>query len=85
MGTDLALDVAACLPIGVPRFVLSTISFSHLLPPDRVPADMMMISWSGGLYGLNRICKTILSQAADAWLVRQKPRSFPRQTGRKSA
>ena len=66
MGTDLALDVDACLPIGVPRFVLSTISFSHLLPPDRIPADVMMISWSGGLYGLKSICKTILSQAAGA-------------------
>ena len=66
MGTDLALDVAACLPIGVPKFVVSTISFSHLLPPDRIPADVMMILWSGGLYGLNSICKTILSQAAGA-------------------
>lgn len=66
MGTDLALDVAACLPIGVPKFVVSTISFSHLLPPDRIPADVMMILWSGGLYGLNSVCKAILSQAAGA-------------------
>ncbi len=66
MGTDLALDVAGCLPIGVPKFVVSTISFSHLLPPDRIPADVMMILWSGGLYGLNSICKAILSQAAGA-------------------
>jgi uncharacterized protein (UPF0261 family) len=66
MGTDLALDVAGCLPIGVPKFVVSTISFSHLLPPDRIPADVMMILWSGGLYGLNSICKAVLSQAAGA-------------------
>lgn len=66
MGTDLALDVAASLPIGVPKFVVSTISFSHLLPPDRIPADVMMILWSGGLYGLNSICKSILSQASGA-------------------
>lgn len=66
MGTDLALDVAACLPLGVPKFVVSTISFSHLLPPDRIPADVMMILWSGGLYGLNSICKASLSQAAGA-------------------
>ena len=66
MGTDLALDVAASLPLGVPKFVVSTISFSHLLPPDRIPADVMMILWSGGLYGLNSICKAILSQAAGA-------------------
>lgn len=66
MGTDLALDVAGVLPIGVPKFVVSTIAFSHLLPPERIPADVMMILWSGGLYGLNSICKAALSQAAGA-------------------
>lgn len=66
MGTDLALDVAACLPIGVPKFIVSTIAFSHLLPPERIPADVMMILWSGGLYGLNSICRAALSQAAGA-------------------
>jgi uncharacterized protein (UPF0261 family) len=63
MGTDLALDVADCLPIGVPKFMVSTISLSDLLPPDGIPADVMMILRSGGLYGLNNICKAILSQA----------------------
>ncbi len=66
MGTDLALDVAASLPVGVPKFVVSTIAFSHLLPPDRIPADVMMILWSGGLYGLNSLCKSALSQACGA-------------------
>ncbi|MEO5760592.1 MAG: Tm-1-like ATP-binding domain-containing protein, partial [Mesorhizobium sp.] len=36
MGTDLALDVALCLPLGVPKFVVSTIAYSHLIPPERV-------------------------------------------------
>ena len=63
MGTDLALDVAAALPFGVPKFVVSTISFSHLIPPDRISTDLMMILWAGGLYGLNSICKSVLSQA----------------------
>jgi uncharacterized protein (UPF0261 family) len=66
MGTDLALDVADCLPIGVPKFVVSTLSFSDLLPPDWIPVDLMMILWSGGLYGLSSICKASLSQAAGA-------------------
>ncbi len=66
MGTDLALDVAGVLPTGVPKFVVSTIAFSHLLPPDRIPADVMMILWSGGLYGLNSLCKAALSQACGA-------------------
>lgn len=66
MGTDLALDVAAALPLGVPKVVVSTIAFSHLLPPERIPADLTMILWAGGLYGLNGICRASLSQAAGA-------------------
>lgn len=68
MGTDLALDVAAALPLGVPKLVLSTISFSHLIPPERIAPDLMMMLWSGGLYGLNAICRTIMAQAAGAVL-----------------
>jgi uncharacterized protein (UPF0261 family) len=36
MGTDLALDVALALPLGVPKVVLSTIAYSHLIPPERI-------------------------------------------------
>ncbi len=66
MGTDLALDVAAVLPLGVPKFVVSTIAYSHLLPPERIAPDLMMILWAGGLYGLNEICRSVLSQACGA-------------------
>ncbi len=66
MGTDLALDVALALPLGVPKFVVSTISYSHLLPPDRIATDLMMILWAGGLFGLNSVCKAVLSQACGA-------------------
>ena len=66
MGTDLALDVAAALPLGVPKFIVSTIAYSHLLPPDRIAPDLMMILWAGGLYGLNEICRAVLSQACGA-------------------
>lgn len=66
MGTDLALDVANALPLGVPKVVLSTIAYSHLIPPDRIPPDLIMRLWAGGLYGLNRLCKTALAQAAGA-------------------
>jgi uncharacterized protein (UPF0261 family) len=68
MGTDLALDVAAALPLGVPKCVISTVSFSPLIPPDRIAPDLMMILWAGGLYGLNSVCKATLSQAAGAVL-----------------
>lgn len=66
MGTDLALDVANALPLGVPKVVLSTVAYSHLIPPERVPPDLMMRLWAGGLYGLNRLCRTALAQAAGA-------------------
>ncbi|MBT4522784.1 MAG: Tm-1-like ATP-binding domain-containing protein [Halieaceae bacterium] len=66
MATDLALDVAASLPLGFPKCVASTIAFSPVLPPQRISPDVMMILWAGGLYGLNSLCKSVLSQAAGA-------------------
>lgn len=68
MGTDLALDLCSALPLGVPKYIVSTVSFSPLIPPDRLPADVQMILWAGGLYGLNSVCKASLSQAAGAVL-----------------
>lgn len=68
MGTDLALDLCAALPLGVPKYVVSTVAFSQLLPPERIAADIQMILWAGGLYGLNSVCKSSLSQAAGAVL-----------------
>ncbi|WP_428687379.1 Tm-1-like ATP-binding domain-containing protein [Roseibium sp.] len=68
MGTDLALDVCSALPLGVPKYIVSTVSFSPLIPPERLPADIQMILWAGGLYGLNSVCKASLSQAAGAVL-----------------
>ncbi len=77
MGTDLALDVCAVLPLGVPKYIVSTVAFSSMIPPERLAADTQMILWAGGLYGLNAICKSSLSQAAGAVLgaarVAQKP------------
>ncbi len=68
MGTDLALDLCQALPLGVPKYVISTVSFSPLIPTGRLAADIQMILWAGGLYGLNSICKSSLSQAAGAAL-----------------
>ncbi len=66
MGTDLALDVAAALPLGMPKFVVTTVAYSHLVPPERLAPDVMMILWAGGLHGLNGVCRASLSQAAGA-------------------
>lgn len=66
MGTDLALDVAAALPLGVPKVVLSTVAFSPLLPAARIAPDLVMVLWAGGLSGLNGLCRSALAQAAGA-------------------
>ncbi|MFW2543921.1 Tm-1-like ATP-binding domain-containing protein [Primorskyibacter sp. 2E107] len=68
MGTDLALDLCSALPLGVPKYIVSTVAFSPLIPAERLAADTQMILWAGGLYGLNAICKASLSQAAGAVL-----------------
>ena len=68
MGTDAALDICQALPLGVPKYVVSTVSFSPLIPSARLSADIQMILWAGGLYGLNSVCKASLSQAAGAVL-----------------
>ena len=68
MGTDLALDVTSALPLGVPKYIVSTVAFSPLIPAERLAADTQMILWAGGLYGLNAVCKASLSQAAGAVL-----------------
>jgi uncharacterized protein (UPF0261 family) len=73
MGTDLALDVCQSLPIGVPKYVVSTVSFSALIPAERLSPDIQMILWAGGLYGLNSICKSSLAQAAGAVLGAARP------------
>jgi len=75
--------VTAALPLGMPKFIVSTVAYSHLIPPERLAPDLMMILWAGGLYGLNSICRSILGQAAGAVLgasrvaqplVRDRPR-----------
>lgn len=68
MGTDLALDCAQALPIGVPKYIVSTVAGSPLIAAERMAADVQFILWAGGLYGLNPLCRSSLSQAAGAVL-----------------
>lgn len=79
MGTDLALDLCAALPLGVPKYVVSTVSFSPMIPPHRLAPDIQMILWAGGLYGLNPVCKASLSQAAGAVLGAARAVERPRE------
>jgi len=77
MGTDAALDICQALPLGVPKYIISTVSFSPLIPSERLSADIQMILWAGGLYGLNSVCKASLSQAAGAVLGAARAVEFP--------
>lgn len=79
MGTDLAFDVAAALPIGVPKVVVSTIAHSHLIPPERITPDLMMLLWAGGLYGLNSLCCSVLAQGAGAVVGAMRSARAPRR------
>jgi uncharacterized protein (UPF0261 family) len=78
MGTDLALDVCNALPLGVPKYIVSTVAFSPLIPTERLAADIQMILWAGGLYGLSSVCKSALSQAAGAVLGAARAVEAPR-------
>ncbi len=82
MGTDLALDLCAALPLGVPKYIVSTVSFSPMIPPERLAPDIQMILWAGGLYGLNSVCKASLSQAAGAVLGAARAVEPPNATAR---
>ena len=66
MGTDLALEVAAALPLGCAKVLVSTVAYSHLIPPERIAPDLIMVLWAGGLFGLNSLCRSALSQACGA-------------------
>ena len=66
IGTDLALEVAAALPLGCPKVLVSTVAYSHLIPPERITPDLIMVLWAGGLFGLNSLCRSALSQACGA-------------------
>lgn len=68
MGTDLALDCAQALPSGVPKYIVSTVAGSPLIAAERMATDVQFILWAGGLFGLNPLCKSSLSQAAGAVL-----------------
>ncbi|MEL7465070.1 MAG: Tm-1-like ATP-binding domain-containing protein [Pseudomonadota bacterium] len=81
MGTDLALDCAKALPLGTPKYIVSTVAGSPLIAADRMAADVQFILWAGGLYGLNPLCKSSLSQAAGAVLGAAQA-AAPPQSGR---
>jgi uncharacterized protein (UPF0261 family) len=66
MTTSTALEIMAALPMGVPKLIVSTIAFSPLVKPDWICADLAMMLWPAGLFGLNSISCSALDRAAGA-------------------
>ena len=67
MGTALAIDVMKSMPLSIPKMIVSTIAQSAAITPDMVGGtDIMILPWTGGLWGLNDISKRALQMAAGA-------------------
>ena len=82
MGTDLALDVCQALPMGVPKYVVSTVSFSPLLPPDRFvlrhPDDPLGRRALWPQLGLQGV---VVTSPPEPYWGLPAPSSHPRRTG----
>lgn len=66
LGGTMGTDLVQTLPKGVPKYIVSTVPFSRLIPLGRLSPDIQMMLWVGGLYGLNWVCKSSLSRAGAA-------------------
>lgn len=66
IGTSLGLEVMKCLPLEIPKLIVSTIAFTPLITSDTVSVDQAMMQTVADLWGLNRITKIILERAAGA-------------------
>jgi len=66
MATSLALTMMKVLPIGIPKLILSTVTYSPAITADMVDGDIMMLPWFAGLWGLNSLSRQVLETAAGA-------------------
>jgi ferredoxin len=64
----LRLICALLCPLGVSKHVVSTVSFSPMIPPERLAADIQIMLFADGFYGRNSVCKASRPQAAGAVL-----------------
>ncbi len=64
MGTSLALVVMNELPLGLPKVILSTVAYSPAINPEMLCGDIIMLPWLAGLWGLNKMARRVLEQAA---------------------
>lgn len=63
MGTSLALNVMAVLPLAMPKVILSTLANSPAIDPEFLSPNVLMVPLMGGLWGLNEFSKRSFDQA----------------------
>ncbi|MGB2885245.1 MAG: Tm-1-like ATP-binding domain-containing protein, partial [Dehalococcoidia bacterium] len=66
MGTSLGLPVLGQLPLLMPKLMVSTVAHTQIISTEAVSADLTVMPTVADIWGLNRITKRVLSNAAGA-------------------
>ncbi len=66
MGTSLGAAVMKALPLTMPKLMVSTVAFTPLISGEAVGQDLTIMPTVVDLWGLNRITKSVLENAAGA-------------------
>jgi uncharacterized protein (UPF0261 family) len=66
MGTSVAAAVMKALPLVMPKLLVSTVALTPMISPDVVSKDLTIMPTVADIWGLNRITKRVLENAAGA-------------------
>jgi uncharacterized protein (UPF0261 family) len=66
MGTSLGIRLMKALPLLMPKLMVSTVAFLPMLSPQVVSKDLIVMPTVADIWGLNRITKRVLENAAAA-------------------
>jgi len=66
MGTSLGLPVLGQLPLLMPKLMVSTVAHTQIISTEAVSADLTVMPTVADIWGLNRITKRVLQNAAGA-------------------
>ena len=66
MGTSLGIGVMKALPLLMPKLMVSTVAFLPMMSPQVVSKDLTVMPTVADIWGLNRITKKVLKNAAAA-------------------
>jgi uncharacterized protein (UPF0261 family) len=66
MGTSLGIGVMKALPLLMPKLMVSTVAFLPMMSPHVVSKDLTVMPTVADIWGLNRITKRVLKNAAAA-------------------